>query len=133
MIVVIDASMAVDIVIRPDNNIREVEILSEAKWVLSPTLFVSEVANAFWKYHAFQNLPQERAANGIALALELPDSLADDSELQVEAFALSCLTRHSVYDMLYLILARRNDAFLLTKDKVLNKLAAKHDVRVSDY
>ncbi len=130
MIVVIDASVAVSLVVNPGNNVKEAEILSEASWVLAPTLFVSEVTNAFWKYHTFQNLPQDKAAAGIALALELPDSLADDTELQVEAFALSCRTRHSVYDMMYLILARRNDALLMTKDKALEKLASEHDVRV---
>jgi predicted nucleic acid-binding protein len=75
-------------------------------------------------------LPQDKASAGIALALDLPDYLADDTELQVEAFALSCRTRHSVYDMMYLVLARRNDALFMTNDGTLRKLAAKHDVRV---
>lgn len=128
--IVVDASVAVDLIVHPSDNRVEAKLLSEARWVLAPTLFVAEVTNAFWKYHAFQDLPQDKASAGIKLALDLPDSLADDTELQVEAFALSCLTRHSVYDMIYLVLARRNAALFLTKDKALKKLAAKHDVRV---
>ncbi len=128
--IVVDASVAVDLIVHPSDNRVEAKLLSEARWVLAPTLFVAEVTNAFWKYHAFQDLPQDKASAGIKLALDLPDSLADDTELQVEAFALSCLTRHSVYDMIYLVLARRNAALFLTKDKALKKLAAKHGVRV---
>ncbi|WP_168442731.1 type II toxin-antitoxin system VapC family toxin [Pontiella desulfatans] len=98
--------------------------------MIAPDLFASEVANVFWKYHAFQNMPMEHAEAAMELALELPDSLADVRELYTEAFAMACRTRHPVYDMLYLVLARRNNALLLTRDGALKMLAAKHDVRV---
>ena len=130
MIAVLDASTAVGFIIDPSEKTAEYQILSEAKLVLAPTLFVSEVTNVFWKYHAFQNLPQDKAMEGIELALKLPDSLANDSELYSEAFSMSCRTRHSVYDMMYLVLARRNNALLLTRDHHLKKLASQHDVNV---
>jgi predicted nucleic acid-binding protein len=130
MMVVLDTSAAVDLVLYPNERDETVQLLSDAEWVLAPTLFVSEVANVFWKYHAFSNLMQEQAERGMKAALELPDSLADDRELYTEAFAMACRTGHPVYDMLYLVLARRNNALLLTRDWALKKLAAKHDVRV---
>ena len=130
MIAVLDASTAVGFIIDPSEKVAEYQILSEAKWVLAPTLFVSEVTNVFWKYHAFQNLPHDKAMQGIELALKIPDSLANDSELYLEAFSMSCRTRHSVYDMMYLVLARRNNALLLTRDRHLKKLALQHDVNV---
>ncbi|MDF7826595.1 type II toxin-antitoxin system VapC family toxin [Pontiellaceae bacterium B12227] len=130
MMVVLDTSAAVDLVLHSSEREAESRLLADAKWVLAPTLFVSEVANVFWKYHAFQNMPMEQAESAMELTLELPDSLADVRELYTEAFAMACRTRHPVYDMLYLVLARRNNALLLTRDKGLIKLAAKHDVRV---
>ncbi|MBC8453846.1 type II toxin-antitoxin system VapC family toxin, partial [PVC group bacterium] len=131
MIIVLDTSAAVDLILNPSLNNTEAQILAEAKWVLAPTLYISEVSNVFWKYHNFHNLPQEKAEQGIELALKLPDSLANDSELFKEAFSMSCITKHPVYDMMYLVLARRNNAILLTKDRRLKTIAEKHDVRIS--
>jgi len=130
MMIVLDTSAAVDLVLHPAEREKEAALLGDAEWVLAPALFVSEVANVFWKYHAFNKLPQEQAEQGMGLALELPDSLADDRELYTEAFAMACRTGYPVYDMLYLVLARRNNALLLTRDRALKRLAAKHDVRV---
>ncbi len=130
MMIVMDASAAVDFVLHPLERDDVTQCLSDADWVQAPTLFVSEVANVFWKYHAFNKLPLEQAEQCMELALELPDSLADDRELYIEAFAMACRTGHPVYDMLYLVLARRNNALLLTRDRTLKRLAAKHDVRV---
>ena len=129
MIVVIDASAAVDLVVNAPARSAEARLLSDAKWVLAPTLFVSEVTNVFWKYHRFRNLEREKAEAGLSLALDLPDSLSDDLDLHSEAFAVSCLARHSVYDMMYLVLARRNNAVLFTRDRRLRELAGEHDVR----
>ena len=130
MIVVLDASAAVDLVVNASERSAEAQLLADAKWVLAPTLFVSEVTNVFWKYHRFQKLKLEEAEHGMSLALHLPDSLSADMELHSEAFAMSCRTRHSVYDMMYLVLARRNNAVLFTRDRPLRKLAGEHDVRV---
>ena len=132
MIAVVDTSAAVDLVINPDGNSGLSDILAEAKWVLAPTLYISEVTNVFWKYHNFQNLPRDRAEEGIELALKLPDSFADENELYREAFSMACITRHSVYDMMYLVLARRNGAILVTKDRRLQTIASSHDVRILD-
>lgn len=130
MMIVIDTSAAVDLVLHPSEREKEADLLAVAKWVLAPSLFISEVANVFWKYHWFNKLPQEEAERDVNLALELPDSFADDQELYTEAFAMACRTGHPVYDMLYLVLARRNNALLMTRDRALKRLAAKHDVRV---
>jgi predicted nucleic acid-binding protein len=44
---------------------------------------------------------------------------------------MACKLNHPVYDMLYLILARRNSAPLLTRDKKLKGVALKSGVEVS--
>ncbi len=72
MIAVLDTSAAIDLILHPSDNNTESKILTDAKWVLAPTLYVSEVSNVFWKYHNFQNLLQDKAEQGIELASNCP-------------------------------------------------------------
>jgi len=51
------------------------------------------------------------------------DHIEPDRHLQVEALALACHLDHPVYDCLYLALARREAALLLTADQKLMTLA----------
>ena len=59
----------------------------------------------------------------LADAADLVDQIEPDRHLQVEALALACHLNHPVYDCLYLALARREAAFLLTADQRLQRLA----------
>jgi predicted nucleic acid-binding protein len=59
----------------------------------------------------------------LAAAAELIDHIEPDRHLQVEALALACHLNHPVYDCLYLALARREAAAVLTADKRLMALA----------
>lgn len=61
----------------------------------------------------------EQCEKAISVALNLPDEFSDDRTLYKEAFALGCQIGKPVYDMFYLILARRNNG-LLTKQKPPN-------------
>ena len=63
--------------------------------------------------------PQELLAE----ARELVDRLEPDRHLQAEALALACHLNHPVYDCLYLALARREAASLISSDRRLNALA----------
>jgi predicted nucleic acid-binding protein len=69
---------------------------------------LTEVANALWKL--------QRSGS-------LVDQFEPDRELQVEALALACHLDHPVYDCLYLALARREAARILTADQRLQRLA----------
>lgn len=51
-------------------------------------------------------------------------------EICKEAFTMSCITGKPVYDMFYLVLARRYSGYLLTMDNQLKEIAIKHSVRV---
>lgn len=131
MMAVLDVSAAVEILLhRPDAS-RIGKIVTEAEWVWVPALYTAELCNVFWKYHTFQSLSRETCECAVAQGLALPDTFSDDRELQREAFAMACLCRRPVYDMLYLVLARRHSAYLLTQDRALRALARKHDVWVA--
>ena len=58
----------------------------------------------------------------LSRAAALVDHIEPDRHLQVEA--LACHLDHPVYDCLYLALARREAAVLLTADQKLMALAA---------
>jgi len=63
------------------------------------------------------------AAADLAEARELVDRLEPDRHLQAEALALACHLNHPVYDCLYLALARREAASLISSDRRLNAQA----------
>jgi len=93
--------------------------------VLAPELMLTEVANAIWKLQRAGQLKLIEPHALLADALELVDQIEPDRHLQVEALALACHLDHPVYDCLYLALARREAAVLLTADRRLQQLAAR--------
>ena len=130
MIAVLDASAAAGILLHRPEAGRLGQRVAEADWVVVPSLFTAELCNVFWKYHELHSLSRETCERAIAEGLAIPDAFSDDRELNREAFAMACLCRRPVYDMLYLVLARRHSAHLLTMDRSLKALASKHDVRI---
>lgn len=130
MNVVIDASAAVGLVLAMPETESFAAPLEQAALVVAPDIFVSEVANAIWKYRKADLLPTERCEQALEQALCLPDRIEPAMDLCVEAFALSCRHLHPVYDALYLVLARRNNAVILTLDRRLAALAGTLEIEV---
>ena len=130
MIIILDTSAAIEIVLRRDKSESYSELLSKADWVIAPDIYVSEIVNVFWKYHQFSDLSLDFCQSGIENALTMVDDLISTKELYKEAFALSCMSGHPVYDTQFLILARRHNGTLLTLDKKLSKLAQKQSISV---
>ena len=130
MIAVLDASAAVEILLQRGASVPLSERVAQAEWVLVPSLYTAELCNVFWKYHTFQQLPLDVCERAISQGLALPDSFSDDRDLHREAFSLACRCKRPVYDMLYLVLARRQSAHLLTMDQSLRTLAVQHDILV---
>ena len=128
MIVILDTSAAVEIVLHRDSAKRLAEVVREADWVVAPTLFIAEVSNVFWKYQKFVDYPYPDCERDIEQAIALPDEYVNEIELYREAFKLGCTLDHPIYDMLYVVLARRNSARLLTMDKKLQIAANKAGV-----
>lgn len=130
MNVVLDASAAVGIVLAMPGAELFSPSLEQAAVVTVPDLFVAEVCNAFWKYRKAELLPMARCEQALEHALNLPDRLESSHPLYLEAISLSCRHLHPVYDSLYLVLARRNNARLLTMDRRLAALAEKLEIEV---
>ena len=130
MIAVLDTSAAVEIVLQKKNADKLGEGISKADWVISPQLYISEITNVFWKYQKLVDFPFLVCEQGLEQAISLPDDFIDEKNLFREAFKLACTMNHSVYDMLYLVVARRNNGTLLTLDNKLIKAAQKCSIEV---
>ena len=81
------------------------------------------MAHALWRLQRAGQLATDGLQQRLSRATELVDVIEPDRHLQVEALALGCHLDHPVYDCLYLALARREAALLLTADQRLQQLA----------
>lgn len=120
---VLDASAVVRIIEGAEPSDSFQEALLNADLVLAPELMLTEVANALRRLQRAGQLSAEGLQQRLSRAAELVDVIEPDRHLQVEALALACHLDHPVYDCLYLALARREAAVLLTADRRLQQLA----------
>jgi len=131
MTITLDASAGLEIVLKREKAIHFREMLSNAKKVYSSDLYKVETANAIWKYVRNGFIPKEIAIDLLHLALDLVDDYQDISDYNVEALQEAIILNHSVYDMLYLSLARRTASVLLSTDKSLLELAKQQGLQTN--
>ena len=130
MTVVLDVSAAIEILLKKEKSELFDGTYRAASWVIAPDLYVSELSNALWKYHKANVLSHEECVQHVEDGIALIDDLVEAKELWKEALSESIKNRHSVYDMYYLILARRNDATIITNDGKLAELCKKAKIEV---
>ena len=121
---VLDASAVVRIIEGAESSAPFQEAVLNADLVLAPELMLTEVANALWRLQRAGQLEADGLQRRLSRAAELVDHIEPDRHLQVEALALACHLDHPVVDCLYLALARREAAVILTADQRLQQLAA---------
>ncbi len=124
---VLDASAAANIILRTERAPVLIDKLKRSHLVIAPTLFHGEIANTLWKYVRFGELDKETALNRYAEAIGLVDVFESDEQIAAEALSTAIRYKHSVYDMLYVILARRHGCSILTVDKKLIALTRQLD------
>jgi predicted nucleic acid-binding protein len=120
---VLDASAAVRLTLGDAAASGLAESIRSAALVLAPELMLTEVANTFWKLQRADQIAGLNPQQLLLDARELVDRVEPDRHLQAEALALACHLNHPVYDCLYLALARREAATLVSADRRLNALA----------
>jgi len=130
MIIVLDASAGIEIALSRDNAEIFERKIEKASKVLTSELYKAETANALWKYNIAGLLNKEEVQKRLKYCDELIDEYIDISENNEEALNEGIRINHSVYDLLYLIIARRNGAVLLTQDKKLKKIAIESGVEI---
>ena len=129
MIVVLDASAGIRAVFDPRPPKPVLRSLANADLVLAPQSYIAETANALIKYVRMHHLSLDMAKDAHAKALALVNNFHAHQELIAEAIDLAAKAG-SVYDALYLVLARRHGATLLTADAALAASARKLRIRM---
>ena len=123
MIIVLDASAAVEVALERKHSKTIMPLFEAAEWIVAPDLFPSEIVNTAWKMHAFSAMPHDDCLDLIDDAIALIDDFYDTKQMAREVFALASQTKTAAYDSFYLSLARRLDATLVTMDKKLARTA----------
>lgn len=117
--IVLDASAAMAMAARTEKGKALSALVLDDEKIIAPDLYQTEVANACWKTCAFGGATQEGARKMLGAAIELVDDFCPTLDLLVESYEEACANHHPVYDMVYLVLARRTGATLFTLDRKL--------------
>ena len=121
--VILDASATIRILTDPESAEDLRATISAAALVMAPALMLTEVANVIWKIERAGQLGGTDPLDLLQDAAALVDHLEPDATLLAEALALATHLDHPVYDCLYLVLARREVATLVSCDQRLLALA----------
>jgi predicted nucleic acid-binding protein len=127
---VIDASAAIKVVLKQGDYEQTEALIKTFEKTLAPSLFIAEVANALWRYVVAGAISSEGATVYLDAAIAMIDEFVGSINYATETLQASIKFNHSIYDMLYLTLARRNGAVLVSLDKKLNSLAAREGIAV---
>jgi predicted nucleic acid-binding protein len=124
MKLVLDASAAIASVVGT-SRIAIDPVVAEAILVIAPELYIPEVTNGMWKYIHARVLTVNEASRGLSKALRLIDEYRSVQDLAEEALREAAAYRHPAYDLYYAVLARRENAAILTFDGRLKELCGK--------
>ncbi|UVO52251.1 type II toxin-antitoxin system VapC family toxin [Sphingomonas sp. SUN019] len=115
--IVIDATVAVKLITREPGADAALARISKETDRLAPDWVRLEVASALSKKVRTDGLPAQVATMALAAVDSYLTETAASLDLIDEAFALSLQLQHAVYDCLYLALAIRHDALVVTHDE----------------
>jgi predicted nucleic acid-binding protein len=126
----IDVCGAMEILLQKEKADKFGKMLQDAALVIAPDLYISELTNTFWKYHRAKILTKDQCVQYIKDGNNYVDKFIDSKELWQEAFSEGINNDHSIYDMLYMVAARRNGAILITNDSVLAAICKNNNIQI---
>ena len=130
MIYILDASAGIEIALDKENAHKFVTKLNSATKVVTTELYKAETANVIWKYYRANLLNKEDALRILKYCDNLIDEYVDISSNFEESLVESMRLNHPTYDLLYLTLARRRGATLISMDKKLIRLSIENGVEI---
>jgi predicted nucleic acid-binding protein len=122
MIAILDVSAAMEILLLKDKKALFDDAYKKASWVIAPDVYVSEISNVLWKYKKAGVIDYEDCIQFCEDGIDLIDDFIAADTLWKEALGEGIKNNHSIYDMFYAVLTRRNDAVLITNDEALAKV-----------
>ena len=125
MRLVVDASVAVKWFVDEEYSAEAGRLLEGGHELYAPRLLALEIGNALWRKARMGTLERSRAGTLAATISDTPVRWKEDEEYCPEAVRLALALDRPVYDCLYLALAHRMRATLVTADaRFANALAA---------
>lgn len=121
MKVVLDASAALGAV-AGEKKAFVVETLAGISPVIAPDLFIAEVTNGLWKYVMAREFSVDESLERFDAALKMVNVFYGVADLAEEALRAASAYRHPAYDFYYVVLARREEAAILTFDRGMKQL-----------
>ncbi len=130
MTAVLDVSAAIEILLQKEKKELFNTTYEKASWVIAPDLYIAEISNVLWKYYKSELISHMECIQYVEDGIELIDDYFPSRELWKEALGEGIKNTHSIYDMYYAVLARRNDAILITNDSKLSLICNKLNIEV---
>ena len=130
MTAVLDVSAAIEILLQKEKKELFNITYEKASWVIAPDLYIAEISNVLWKYYKSGLISHMECIQYVEDGIELIDDYFPSRELWKEALGEGIKNTHSIYDMYYVVLARRNDATLITNDNKLSMICNKLNIEV---
>jgi predicted nucleic acid-binding protein len=120
---VVDASIAIKFVTEESGSPAAVALLAAPDPLIAPDWVLAESASGLARKVLLSGLPQAKAEAGLAALPHFFSRLHPAVELLDSAFDLSFRLRHPFYACVYLALALREEAMLITADVKFEKAA----------
>ncbi|MFO1038408.1 MAG: type II toxin-antitoxin system VapC family toxin [Geminicoccaceae bacterium] len=125
MNIVVDASVAAKWLFDEEHTSRARSLLrvwDADMW--APDLLWAELASVVWKRHRRAEIDEATALSSMAEIRLWPIRLVSNAELAADALGWSLVLRHPPYDCIYLALAQRLGARLVTADAKFRSVLA---------
>lgn len=130
MTYVVDASVALKWVIPEVLSDRAARLLDDGDALVAPEMLLVEVANALWRKLTRREITGREADRALELLSESGLDLTPATPLVGRALDLARMLQHPVYDCVYLALAERERATLVSADARLVALASHRRLRI---
>lgn len=116
MRLVVDASVAVKWLVAEEGSDAARDLGENGDEMHAPRLMASEIANALWRKARLGEIELSEAGAMIAAVPGMPVRWSSDEEVCADALRLALALDRPVYDCMYLALAHRLGAMLVTAD-----------------
>ncbi len=114
---VVDASVAVKLLVDEPGSDAARKLAASGQELHAPRLMVSEAASALWRKARQGQIERADAGAAMASLSDMPVLWNDDETVGADAVRLAVALDHPVYDCVYVALAHRIGATVVTADR----------------
>jgi predicted nucleic acid-binding protein len=115
--IVVDASVALCWFARENDTVAANRLIRSSADLIAPSLMLAELANGLWKKTRLGEIGADIASAAMNEIRRFVPQFIELADLAAPALALARELDHSVYDCVYLALARRRAAPFVTLDR----------------